>query len=170
MSLHDIRRSSLNDSEWLQTSFKQLMPKAKPKGYFEECFWLQEQGKIVLLIAENDGNYLGHVKVVWESDYQYFRDNDIPEIQDLSVVPKYRRKGIATRLLEEAEEIVSKQFDVVGIGFGLHSKYGAAQRLYVLRGYVPDGKGLVYGTKYVKPRQIVMVNHHLALFLTKRLK
>lgn len=28
--------------------------------------------------------------------------------------------------------------DTVCLGVGLHSGYGAAQRMYVLRGYVPD--------------------------------
>lgn len=169
MSIFDIRISSLDNSDWLQSSYKQLMPKGKPKGYFDECLQLQRQGKIVLLTAQKDNIYLGHVKIVWESDYSYFLENDIPEIQDLSVVPRYRRKGIATGLLGHAEEIVSQRFDRVGIGVGLYGQYGAAQRLYVLRGYVPDGRGLVFGTKYVKPRQIVWVNHNLVLFLTKDL-
>lgn len=34
--------------------------------------------------------------------------------------------------------------DTVCLGVGLHSGYGAAQRMYVLRGYVPDGSGVWY--------------------------
>ena len=37
----------------------------------------------------------------------------------------------------------------VAIGVGMHAGYNAAQRLYVLRGYVPDGRGLTYGDRYV---------------------
>ncbi len=67
----------------------------------------------------------------------------IPEIQDLNVLPPFRRKGIATMLLDRAEAEVACRSDVVGIGVGLHPGYNDAQRLYVKRGYIPDGLGRV---------------------------
>ncbi len=42
--------------------------------------------------------------------------------------------------------------------------------MYVLRGYVPDGKGIVYKDSYVKPGQRVIVNDDLVLCLTKTLE
>ena len=33
---------------------------------------------------------------------------------------------------------------IVGIGVGLYPDYGSAQRLYIKRGYLPDGHGATY--------------------------
>ena len=46
-----------------------------------------------------------------------------------------------SRLLEIAEKEVATKGDIVGIGVGLYEDYGPAQRLYIKRGYIPDGKG-----------------------------
>ena len=40
------------------------------------------------------------------------------------------------------EALAAETSDTVCLGVGLHSGYGAAQRMYVLRGYVPDGSGV----------------------------
>jgi hypothetical protein len=67
----------------------------------------------------------------------------IPEISDLRVDAEFRRRGIGTALLEWAEAEAASRSDRVGINVGLHSGYGAAQRIYARRGYVPDGTGAV---------------------------
>ena len=123
---------------------------SKPEGYFENCYQEQQDSEIVLLVAQIDGQHCGHVKVVWNPDYPYFCDNKIPEIQDLNVLPEYRRRGVGLRLMDKAEAIVAKTSNVVGIGVGLHPGYNAAQRMYVLRGYVPDGQGVSYNDVYVR--------------------
>ena len=60
--------------------------------------------------------------------------------------------------------------DTVGIGFGLYADYGPAQRLYGLRGYVPDGHGIAWNGTTVRPMQQVIVDDHLNVYLTKRLR
>ena len=47
----------------------------------------------------------------------------------------------------------AQRSDHAGIGFGLYADYGAAQRLYIKRGYIPDGRGAHYGTSPVFPRR-----------------
>lgn len=42
--------------------------------------------------------------------------------------------------------------------------------MYVLRGYVPDGKGLAYHDRNVSPMQQVTVDDDLVLFFSKRLR
>lgn len=165
-----IRRATVHDTAWLQASFARQVKLQKRKGYFADCCRQQEEGQIVLLIAEGNGDYLGHVKVVWGSQVPYFSESGIPEIQDLIVVPTHRRQGIATQLVDEAENIIRGRSVVAGICFGLYADYGAAQRMYVLRGYVPDGKGIVYKDSYVTPGQTVVVDDELVLCLTKRLE
>jgi GNAT superfamily N-acetyltransferase len=164
-----IRRANASDVPWLQDSFDRLMRWRKPEGYFAECCRQQDEGQIALLIAVDDGNYRGHVKVIWEPDYAYFQRLGIPEIQDLNVLPDYRRKGIATRLMDVAEDLIRQRSHTAGIGFGLYSDYGAAQRMYVARGYIPDGHGVAYNGMPVEPGQAVVVDDALVLYLTKTL-
>ncbi len=58
---------------------------------------------------------------------------------------------------------------VAGIGVGLYAAYGAAQRLYARRGYVPDGRGVVYRNVAVEPGASVTVDDDLVLMMTRRL-
>ena len=110
-----------------------LMGWSKPEGYFAGLVEAAERGELRFLAAFNElGEYIGHLKIIWQPDYPFFRDNGIPEIQDLNVLPEYRRLGVATKLVEMAEEIVVQTHDRIGIGFGLYADYGAAQRMYVL--------------------------------------
>jgi hypothetical protein len=69
--------------------------------------------------------------------------------------------------LDEAERKVSERSGVAGIGVGMSPDYGAAQRLYVRRGYVPDGNGLT--GRPVRPGAEITVNDGLVLYLTKAL-
>ena len=57
----------------------------------------------------------------------------------------------------------------VGIGVGLHEAYGAAQRLYVRRGYVPDGRGVACGGAAVPEGERVVMDDETILYLTKAL-
>ena len=66
----------------------------------------------------------------------------MPEINDFNVVRSYRRRGIGTALMDEAETLIRERSVEAGIGVGMYADYGPAQRMYVLRGYVPDGLGL----------------------------
>ena len=86
--------------------------------------------------------FAGYLNVVWQVEYPPFRESGIPEIQDFNVLPRFRRKGIGSRLMESAERLAAERSHIVGIGVGMTEDYGAAQRLYALRGYVPDGRGL----------------------------
>ena len=69
----NIRGATLADADWLQDSFDRLMGWQKPKGYFADCCRQQAEKRIVLLVAESNGDYIGHIKVVWQSSYAYFR-------------------------------------------------------------------------------------------------
>jgi GNAT superfamily N-acetyltransferase len=81
------------------------------------------------------GRYL---TVVWNPDYSPFRENNIPEIQDLNVLPQAQRRGVGTQLMEKAEQIVAQRSAIVGIGVGMDSDYGAAQRTVTESGRVID--------------------------------
>jgi GNAT superfamily N-acetyltransferase len=164
----EIRQATSEDASWLQSSFDNLMGWTKPSGYFEDVCQLQAQDEVVLLIAIQDKQYAGHMKIVWQPEYTHFRDQNIPEIQDLNVRPDVRRQGIATRLLDKAEKQIGVRSNYVGIGFGLYADYGSAQRLYIKRGYIPDGHGVFYDNTPVKPGLSVPVDDGLVLYLVKQ--
>ncbi len=48
--------------------------------------------------------------------------------------------------------------------------YGNAQRLYVKRGYVPDGRGLTYDGRVLKPMENTVNDDDLVLYFTKSLE
>ncbi len=91
---------------------------------------------------------------------------------DLNVLPAYRKMGIGSLLLDTAEKEAATRSKVVGIGVGLYvgedSGYGAAQRLYVKRGYIPDGKGVTYNYQPTIPGNGYALDDDLALWFTKK--
>jgi GNAT superfamily N-acetyltransferase len=141
----------------------------KPAAQYEHYLAEQGRGERVVLVAVQEGAFAGYVTIVWHSGYPPFRDAAIPEIVDFNVLPHLRRRGIGSRLLDEAERLIAVRSPTAGIGVGLFADYGAAQRLYVRRGYLPDGRGLVARGRHVAEGETVVVDNDLALYFTKEL-
>ncbi len=134
-------------------------------GYFAE----QGAGERDVFIAEADGALAGYVTLVWRAQDGPFAGQDIPEIKDFNVLAPFRRRGIGGRLMDAAEARAGERGPAVCIGVGLYRDYGPAQRMYVKRGYVPDGSGVWYGAEQVAPGRSVPVDDDLALYFSKRL-
>lgn len=134
---------------------------------YENYLAEQDKGERVVLVAYSDDAFAGYVTIMWTSKYPPFAEKGIPEINDLNVLPSFRRRGIASSLVDEAEKRIFERSPVAGIGVGMHADYGTAQRMYVLRGYVPDTRGLSYKGQQVKPGQKVPADDDLILYLTK---
>jgi GNAT superfamily N-acetyltransferase len=141
-------------------------PAAQYLRYLDE----QTADQRPVLVARVDGVFAGYVTVVWEPGYEAFREAKIPEIQDFNVLPRFRRQGIGSALMDAAEALIATRSATAGIGVGLYPDYGPAQRLYVLRGYVPDGRGIASETVPVKPGQVVRVDDELALYFTREVR
>lgn len=139
----------------------------KPTTQYERYLAEQRHGARAVLVAIQGGAFVGYVTVVWRSVYPPFRDAGIPEIVDVNVLPHRRRHGIGSRLLDEAERRIAERSSVAGIGVGLYADYGPAQRLYVKRGYVPDGRGIASDGRPVAGEETVVVDDALALYFTK---
>lgn len=129
----------------------------------------QDEGIRTILVAVEGAKIRGYGTVCWEPDYPPFVAAGIPEIQDLNVLPRFRRRGIATRLMDEAERRIGERGAVAGIGVGLYDDYGPAQRMYVLRGYVPDGRGASHRNLPVRGGETVPADDDLAIHLTRAL-
>jgi GNAT superfamily N-acetyltransferase len=121
-------------------------------------------------VAFSGGKVTGFVTIKWQSVYPPFIEAGIPEINDLRILAAYRRRGVAAALMDEAEKRIFERSKVVGLGVGLYADYGAAQRMYVRRGYVPDDRGLMYNNRPVPPGHDVFVDDDLVLYFTKECK
>jgi len=129
----------------------------KPKAQYERYLIEQEEEIRDVYIAFAQEEFAGYVTICWRSFYEPFQQENIPEIVDLNVLPKFRQQGIGTQLMDKAESEIAKVSPIAGIGVGMDSDYGTAQRLYVLRGYVPDGRGLHYIDHHVKYSEQITV-------------
>lgn len=130
----------------------------------------QAAGKCVALVAEYEGQVAGYVHVYPNPESGAFADQGYPEIVDFGVLEKYRKNGIGNKLMDVAEEVASTYGDTVCIGVGLHSGYGSAQRMYVKRGYIPDGSGVWYRDAVCPMNGACRNDNDLVLYLSKKLK
>jgi len=135
--------------------------------YFHQFIGMQERGERVFLTARYNGKIAGFVTIRWQSGYPPFTEQGIPEINDLRVLEEYRRKGIGSALMDEAETRIFERSPLAGLGVGLYADYGNAQRLYARRGYVPDGRGICYNNQPVPPGDNVPVDDNLVLYQIK---
>ena len=149
-----------------EISNKMNRPISIYQSYFEE----QQKEKRQFLVARLSSNFVGYTTLNYDSKYELFNILDIPEIQDLNVLDSYRKKGVGSALIDEAELLCSKRTSVIGIGVGMYPGYGNAQRLYVKKGYIPDGRGLTYKSKVLMPMESVKNDDDLVLYFTKTLK
>jgi GNAT superfamily N-acetyltransferase len=140
----------------------------KPVSQYERYLAEQAAGVRSVLVATVDGEYAGYVTVRWESPYEPF--NGMPEIQDFNVLPAYRRRGIGSGLMDAAEALAAERSDTVAIGVGLYADYGTAQRMYVRRGYIPDGRGILYNLPQVPPGELVRNDDDAILMFSKPLR
>ncbi len=127
----------------------------------------QAAGRCVALAAEYLGHVAGYINVYRSARSGPFAGKGYPVIVDFGVLEKYRRRGVGTRLMDVAEEIAARYADTVCIGVGLHSGYGSAQRMYVKRGYVPDGSGVWYGDKPCAPYSACVNDDELVLYMSR---
>jgi GNAT superfamily N-acetyltransferase len=139
----------------------------KPVSLYEHYLAQREEGRRLAWVAESDGEFAGYVTLLWTSAYPPFADRAIPEVADLAVLPAYRRHGIGNALLDQAESAAAARSPVVGIGVGLYVDYGAAQRIYARRGYLPDGRGIMYRNQPVEPGTAVPIDDDTTLMLTR---
>lgn len=133
--------------------------------YFNE----QKNHKRYIVIAEFCGNIAGYTTLLPKALEGPFVERELPEICDFNVLIKYQKKGIGNKILDVAESLAGKINNTVSLGVGLHSGYGAAQRIYVKRGYIPDGSGVWYMNKQLEPYTNCNNNDDLVLYLSKSL-
>lgn len=121
-----------------------------------------------VFIAEEAGTIAGYVTLLPAALTGPFADK-LPEISDFNVFTKFQRHGIGSTLLDAAEQAAAQLAAAVSLGVGLHAGYGPAQRLYVKRGYVPDGSGVWYQDKQLPMNAPSRNDDDLVLYMSKAL-
>ena len=132
-------------------------------------FLEEESGEREVLVAEIDGAVAGYVTILPSAKHGPFAEV-YPELSDFNVFEPFRNKGAGNQLLEEAEKRVKFVSSKVTLGVGLHSGYGPAQRLYIKRGYIPDGTGVWYRNKLLEMGASCQNDDDLVLYLSKDLQ
>lgn len=176
----EIKQATEDDIPALYGLYEQIGK--QDAGYFEACF---EKECLILMAAllptvipatceagNNSGDLVdvGFGILNFKPKYSLYQKLEIPEIQDLNVVPDARQQGVATALLEAFENIARDQgAEQIGISVGLTKDYGAAQRLYAKQGYIPDGYGATYNREGVTKGQAYPMDDDLALMMVKSL-
>ena len=141
----------------------------KPSSLFKQYLEEQNNRKRVCWIAFSDNKFAGYVTLKWQSLYPYFAQTNTPEISDLNVLPEFRNSGVGSSLIKKCEGLAANKSNFIGVGVGFYPDYGAAQRLYIRLGYIPDGHGATYNYKYVVPGIKYPLDDNLVLWFTKKL-
>lgn len=122
------------------------------------------------LVAVCQREIAGFVYIYYRCKWGGLGKQGYPGVVDLSVMEKFRRRGIGNLLMDVAESIASKYSDLIYLDVGLNSEFGSAQRLYAKRGYIPDGKGCYYEEKVCGTDAPCKNSDELTLCLVKELR
>jgi GNAT superfamily N-acetyltransferase len=161
-----IRAMAESDPEVISAAFAAI-GWDKPESLYQHYLAQRGEGLRLAWVAEWHGEFAGYVTLLWASAYPPFAERQIPEVADLAVLPQFRRRGIGNALLDQAESAAATRSPVVGIGVGLYADYGAAQRIYPRRGYLPDGRGIIYRNQPVEPGAVIRIDDDATIMLTR---
>ena len=137
-------------------------------NYLNRQLAFQDNGECSALLALYENQVAGHVFLFYQCRWGALKKG-LPGICDLAVFEPYRRRGIATKLMDYAETQARSVNTKVDLEVGLNSDYGPAQRFYILRGYVPDGAGVYYGGQVLEKGETCKNDDELTLCLVKEL-
>ena len=90
-------------------------------------------------------------------------------VKDVSDMVHMENAASVKELMDAAEKVAAQYSDMVYLGVGLHEGYGSAQRMYVKRGYIPDGTGVWYGEKVCPQYADCCNDDDLVLYFSKAL-
>lgn len=162
-----IRQMMFTDIDSLSRSFVRQGWSSRSailKSYFDE----QSAGERLVLVAVLGETVAGYITLLPMAKHGPFAGN-YPELADFNVFEDFQEQGIGTALLERAEQETRRYSDVVTLGVGLHKGYGSAQRLYIKRGYIPDGSGVWFLNQPLEMYANCKNSDDLVLYLSKKI-
>ena len=155
----DVLLANFNEQGW-----------TKPREVLEKYLNRQNNGSLWVFIADYYGDVAGYTVLYPNTNVGPFANIKLPMISDFIVFEKYQRHGVGNIILDAAEKKAAELSDKVQLGVGLHSGYGTAQRMYIKRGYIPDGTGVWYKDSQLKPYADCRNDDDLVLYLVKDLR
>ncbi|MBQ8954070.1 MAG: GNAT family N-acetyltransferase [Clostridia bacterium] len=161
-----IRRMRPQDEQDINAALRGMGWEERP-GLYLKYIEEEKAGKRATFVAEKDGVPLGYVTLLKEPEHGPFAGKKWPEIMDFNVFEAYRRQGVGAALMDAAEAAAAEFSDTITFGVGLYDSYGSAQRMYVKRGYIPDGSGVWYQGKPLPPYEPCCNDDDLALYFSK---
>jgi GNAT superfamily N-acetyltransferase len=167
--INEISLSFLNedDIDQIVSAFKKIGWN-KPRNIYEGYLQEQVNNSRSILVAKKNNVFYGYTTIKWQSYYISFKQQSIPEISDLNVLPVYRKQGIGSLLIATCESMAKERgYSHIGLGVGMTADYGNAQRLYVQLGYIQDSRGLFYKNIPVSFGSNVIVDDDLVIYLCK---
>ena len=156
------------DTDTILSNFK-VQGWTKPRSVLEKYLEGQNKGSLFMFFAELNNDIAGYAVLYTDAAAGSFAYKKIPLVSDLIVFEKYQRRGIANKILDAAEEKAAEFSNRIHLGVGLHSGYGAAQRIYAKRGYIPDGSGVWYKDKPLEQYADCKNDDDLILYLIKEI-
>lgn len=132
-------------------------------GYYTD----QQTGVRYVYIAELNGIPVGYVTLLPRAIGGPY-GGKFPEICDFNVLQIWQKQGIGSALMDAAESQAFALSGIVTLAVGLHSGYGAAQKMYAKRGYVPDGSGVWFQGRRAEAYGTVENDDDLVLFMRKK--
>ena len=163
-----IRKMLESDITELSTEFEKQGWHKSTKQY-QKYYNEQENGTRKLFVAEICGNAVGYATLLPHDISGPFKDKMIPVITDFNVLKKYQRNGVGTAIMDAIENYVKQYSSTICLSVGLHYGYGAAQRMYIKRGYIPDGSGVWFRGKRLEQYEPCINNDELVLYFSKQL-
>jgi len=142
----------------------------KPESQFYAYLDQMIQGMRQVFVADYEGRPIGYVCLLPKASHGPFSKMSIPYLSDFNVLVAFQHQGIGSMLMDAAEQAA---FDAgatdICLGVGLHPGYGAAQRMYIKRGYVPDGSGIWYQNKLLPLKAPCFNDDDLVIYMRKEL-
>jgi len=123
----------------------------------------------ISLVAIYDHQVAGYINLYVDKKNGPYKETTIPEIIDLGVFKPYRKLGIATALIDVVEKLARTYSKQIYLAVGLHEGYGSAQRLYVKKGYIPDGNGAYYKDSIAAQYDTYPLDDDLVIYMIKEL-
>jgi len=140
-----------------------LGDEATIEGHFQD----HENGASTTILGYEAGRLVGIVTIRWHCHYPPFRARQIPLIQNIEIRYEDRGRGLGGLMLERTEQEIAQRSPLAGICVGILDSYGPAQRLYVKRGFIPDGRSVCHPHEPLYGGETVTIDHDLLLWLVK---
>jgi GNAT superfamily N-acetyltransferase len=153
---------------------KEFSPGNLSKSHYKR-YDVQKSGEGVYLLAWHDHTPVGHFLLRWSGpdDVRVMKHLDVTRSAFLEAGATrvaYRRKGVATALIREAEQLArAKGCTQIGLSVG-STDNPEAKRLYDHLGYVDWGRGeFLISWEYIDPHGNKGIESEVVIYMHKRL-